>query len=283
MLVLIAAGASGCQVKTAVTIDAGSGGQGSVGVILTLDHGAVEALGGRSALMAQLKDADLVAGGWSVSGPAAGPGSTVVITAEHPYKTLAEASQLVADLAGSGSASKRPFRLALLHRSNFWHVYTGLSGTVDLTCGLGCFGDSGLESSLGSPTGIDPAPLLAKAGVTPAQVFTFALDARLPGTVEHSNAESDRAGILSWTPQLGHVVILSATAEGWNWENLVPIIASLGLVVIVIVVATFVLWRFKRRKRRGGKKAPASGSPARRRGAHAKPHRSVIKSVTPRS
>jgi hypothetical protein len=270
-------------VKTVVTIDDDSGGKGIVGVTLTLDQGAVEALGGRSSLTAQLKDADLIASGWSVTGPAAGPGSSVVITAVHPYKTLAEASQLVADLAGSGATSKRPFRLALLHRSDFWHVYTGLSGTVDLTCGLGCFGDSGLESSLGSPTGIDPAPLLARAGRTPAQVFTFALDARLPGTVEHSNAASDRDGLLLWTPQLGRAVTLSATAEDWNWENLVPVIAGLGLVAIVIVVAAFGRWRFKRRRSRGGKKAPESGRRARRRGAHARPRRTVVKSVTARS
>jgi hypothetical protein len=279
-LLLLVATASGCRVNSVVTIDAGSGGQGRVGVTLTMDQAAVQAIGGRTALTAQLSDADLLAAGWSVTGPTTAPGSTVVITASHPYTTVTEASQLVADLAGSGPASSRPFRVALVHRSDFWHVYTDLSGSADLTCGLGCFGDSGLESSLGSSTGIDPAPLVAQADQTPAQIFGFALDARLPGSIQHSNASSDEGGLLRWTPQIGHDVVISATTEDWNWGDLAPIIAGIGLIVVAFLVAALVLWRSKRRKRKGRDDAAKSGRPSSKRGAHAKRRRGVIKSVT---
>ena len=266
-----------------VTVDAGSHGQGSVGVTLTLDQAAVEAIGGESALTAQLRDADLVAAGWTVTGPASGPGSRTVITATHPYTTLTEAGQLVADVAGSGPESKRPFRVALVHRSSFWHVYTDLSGSVDLTCGLGCFGDSGLESSLGSSTGVNPGPLVAQAGESPAQIFGFELDARLPGSVEHSNASSDERGVLRWTPQIGREVVLSATSEDWNWRHLAPIIAAVGLAVVALVVVALVLLTSRRRKRKAQRHGPKSGGPSSKRGMHAKRRRSVIKLVTSRS
>ncbi len=282
-VLLVMAAASGCRVDTVVSIDAGSGGQGRVGVTLTLDQAAVQAIGGRTALADQLSDADLVAEGWTVTGPRTGPGSTVVIAASHPYTTVAEAGQLLADLAGSGPASSRPFRVALSHRSNFWHVYTDLSGRVDLTCGLGCFGDSGLEKSLGSPTGIDPGPLVAQAGQTPAQIFGFAIDARLPGSVHRSTASSDEGGVLRWTPVMGRDAVISATTEDWNWDDLVPLLAAIGLVVVAILITAVMVWRSRRRKRKGRGDQTKSRRASSKRGAHAKGRRRVFKSVTSRS
>ncbi len=152
-------------------------------VSVSLDRSALAAIGGAPALAAQLQAADLRAAGWTVTGPAAGPGSTTVVSASHGYATPAEASALVADLAGSGpvGGAGRPFHVSVQKRHGFWQRRGRCcSGQVDLRCGVDCFGDSGLTSALGFPTGVNPASL-AGPGNQPDQVFTFSVDARLPG------------------------------------------------------------------------------------------------------
>ncbi len=280
LLLLIAL--SGCQVNTTVSVHAEANGSGTVAVKVTLDQSAVQALGGPSALASQLDVTDLQAAGWTVSGPSPGPSSSAVISASHAFSTPAEASQLVADLAGSGPASSRPFTLSISRRSSFWHVYTDLSGTVNLTCGLNCFGDSGLKASLGSPTGFNPAPLIARSHEAPGQVFSFALNARLPGSVASTNASSRDGGILTWTPQLGQTLVLSATTQTWNSGHLIAVFVLAGIFVLALVVLGAMMWRSRRRKRRrGDDDGPPSGR-SWRRGAHAK-RRSIAKAVTARS
>jgi hypothetical protein len=272
---------SGCQVNTVIAVHAQANGQGTVAAVVTLDQAAVQAVGGSSALSAQLDVADLEEAGWRVSGPSPGPGSSLVISASHAYSTPAEAGQLVADLAGSGPVGSRPFRLNITRRSSFWRVYTDLAGTVNLTCGLNCFGDSGLQSSLGSPTGFDPAPLIAESHQDPAQVFSFAVNARLPGSVASTNASTHEGGVLTWTPRLGHTMVLSATTQAWNWGHLIAIFVLAGIVLLVLIVLGAVLWRSRRRKRKGGDDGTPSGRSS-RRGAH-RARRSIAKAVTSRS
>jgi hypothetical protein len=273
---------SGCQVNTSISVHAEAHGQGTVSVKVTLDQSAVQALGGPSALASQLDVTDLQAAGWTVSGPSPGPNSSTVISASHAYSTPAEASQLVADLAGSGPASSRPFQLRISRRSSFWHVYTDLSGTVDLTCGLNCFGDSGLKASLGSPTGFNPAPLIAQSHQAPGQVFSFALNARLPGSVASTNASARDGGVLTWTPQLGQTLVLSATTQTWNSGHVIAIFVLAGVLVLVLIVLGVIMWRSRRRKRRKSDDEPPSGRPWRRR-AHANSKRSIAKAVTSHS
>ena len=156
---------AGCQVNTRIAIDAVAGGRGVVAVTVTLDAAAAAAIGGQG-------------GAWRPScrtrtwwqpdgrstGPTPGPGSTTVISASHPFATPAEASALVGELAGDRADGSRPFRLSVSRTASFWRTDTTLTGTVDLTCGLACFGDSGLDRALGSPVGVNPAPLESAAG-----------------------------------------------------------------------------------------------------------------------
>ncbi len=274
---------SGCEVNTVISVHAQSNGQGTVAVKVTMDQAAVQAVGGPSALAAQLDVTDLEAAGWKVGGPSPGTGSSTVISASHPYSTPAEAGQLVADLAGSGPAGSRPFKLNISRRSSFWHVYTDLAGSVNLTCGLQCFGDSGLQSSLGSPTGFNPAPLIAQSHQDPAQVFSFAVNARLPGRVAATNASANDRGVLTWTPRLGQTLVLSATTQEWNWDHLIAIFVLAGIVFLVLIVLGALKWRSRRRRRKGGDDGAPDGRSSRRGTHHAKARRSIAKAVTSRS
>lgn len=252
---------TGCRVSTRVTVDERSAGRGTIRVAVTLDRSALAALGGLSALSSDLDVTGLAASGWQVTGPSAGPGDGAVVTASHSFSSDAEAAQLASSLAGTGPASSRPFRFTLTNRTTFWHVYSRLSGTVDLTCGLDCFGDSGLKASTGNATGVDPGPLLG--GQNPAQIFSFNVQAHLPGGTPKSNAanQSGASGnrSLEWAPQLGRVTILSAETEGWNQGSvvLVSVLAGVALLAMVGLITTW-LWR---RRRRG----PGGAAHARRR------------------
>jgi hypothetical protein len=273
---------SGCQVNTVISVRAQANGQGTVAVRVTMDQAAVQAVGGSSALAAQLDVSDLEAAGWKVSGPSPGPGSSTVISASHAYSTPVEAGQLIADLAGSGPAGSRPFKLSISRRSSFWHVYTDLAGTVNLTCGLNCFGDAGLQSSLGSPIGFNPAPLIAESHQDPSQVFSFVVNARLPGRVASTNASANDGGVLTWTPRLGQTLVLSATTQDLNWDHLIPVFVLAGMVLLALIVVGSLMWRSRRRRRKGGGDGPRAARSL-RRGAHARTRRSIAKAVTSRS
>jgi hypothetical protein len=246
---------SACQVQTQVVLDATTASRGVVGVTVTLDAAATAAVGGRAALAAQLQDADLVAAGWTVRGPSAGPGSSTVISASHPYTDLAEAGALVGEVAGSttGTASGRPFSLTLSEHDSFWQRDTRLSGEVNLSCGLGCFGDAGLQKALGSATGVNPTEAAQAAGEQPDQVFGFTVTAELPGQVERSDAAVQHGRTLQWDPRLGQVLLLSATTRSWRLARMVGI--GVAGVVVLMALAGGLWWRWRRRRRRRRRQA----------------------------
>jgi hypothetical protein len=217
---------------------------------VSLDRPALAAVGGLKALTAELQDADLTAAGWTVTGPVPGSDGGAAVSARHDYTSPAQASALIAELAGSGPAEGRPFRLSLARQRSFWRTETVLSGTVDLTCSLACFGDSGLTSALGFPTGVDARSLAAAAGQSPDRVFTFSLDTRLRGSVIKSNAVSLPGGGLQWTPRLGQRLQLAAVVRTWNTGHIVAVsVIAGGLLLICVGLVIFWWWRRRRRRR----------------------------------
>jgi hypothetical protein len=240
---------SACQVNTRISVDAAPGGGGVVAVTVSLDAAATAAIGGRDALAAQVQDADLVKAGWTVTGPSPGPGSSTVLTASHTYDTPAQASALVGELAGTGTSGVRPFQLSVSTHRGFWRTDTTLTGKVDLTCGLACFGDAGLKTALGFPTGVNPGPLTSTAGEQPDRVFTFSLGARLPGSLVSSNATALPDGTLQWTPKLGQTQELAAATRSWNRSRIVGFATAAG-VLVLILLAWFVYWWWRRRRRK---------------------------------
>jgi len=246
----VALGLTGCQVNTRVSVDEVAGGRGVIQITVTFDPSATAAIGGSSALADELQDADLTATGWVVRGPLPGPHSTTVVTATHPFATLTQASVLVEELAGGGPASQRPFRLALTAQHGFWRSQTTLTGAVDLDCGLACFGDSGLTHVLGYPTGVNPGPLVGAAHEQPAELFTFSVGARLPGSLVTTNAATHQGGTLEWTPRLGQSIELTAVTRVWNRGRIVTAAIAAGAAVLVVVGALALWWRARRRRRR---------------------------------
>ena len=238
----------GCRVDTRVSVLDRGGGHGTVSVSAAFDRQALQALGGESGLAGQLSTSDLTAAGWTVSGPSPTAGGGATVTVSHGYSNSAEASRLLAEVAGTGPASSRPLQLTVSSHGDFFHNRQTISGRIDLTCGLSCFGDQGLQASLGNPNGVATAPLVQQAGQQPGQAFGFSFGAHLPGSVDSTNARSRNRSGLTWATPLGKVTEVSATSESLNTGHIVLIAVLGGLVVVAVLVALIFLWR-----RRGGK------------------------------
>ena len=246
---------SACSATARIGIDANANGTGMVAVTVTLDRQAVATVGD---VAAQLQTSDMTAAGWQVSTPAHGPNGSEILRATHPFSSFAQVGPLVDQVAGNGPPASRPFQFALTRHHGFWTTTTRFRGTVNLACGLGCFGDPGLASQLGTSTGINPAAVQAETGMVPAQVFHFQVVLRLPGGATSTNATTRSAGSVGWQPVFGQVSHLLAVTQSTNTQAVAEVAAAAAVVVVgllVIVVVAVV-------RRRGGGR--------RRRGAHVK-------------
>jgi hypothetical protein len=258
LLVAAAALLSGCQVDTAVSVTATPAGTGAVAVSVTFDKSAVAALGGSASLESGLDLSGLGPEGWVVEPPRSVPDGGVVLRASHQFATPEQAGVLLADLAGSGPAAQRPFHLVLSQSKSFWHVYERLRGTVDLECGLACFGDPGLRSALGSSTGVNPASLGAGSTSSAGRVFRFLLEATLPGKVSSTNALTPQGaapssiGTQHWQPALGQVTEVDLVTQTWNRSSvrLVVVASSLVVLALLSLLAWLVVRRWRRRRGR---------------------------------
>jgi hypothetical protein len=234
---------AGCGVQTRVDITARSNGSGVVVVLVTLDRSATAAVGD---VAGQLRSADLGRAGWSVHTTAGTSGSTV-IRASHAYATPAQAAALVADIAGTGPASRRPFRLALTRSTDWWRSTTEVRGVADLRCGLDCFGDAGLTTALGQATGVSPGAPSAQR-----RDFTFALQLTLPGTVGPTDATLRSGHSLLWTPVLGQRTLLLATTASLEVGHVAITAVAAVVVVLVMPVVLFLVVRHRWRRPRPG-------------------------------
>jgi hypothetical protein len=263
----VALATAGCQVHTQVDIQTKSNGTGQVDVSVTFDHAAAVAVGD---LTSQLRTSDLRAAGWTITGPFSAAAGTTVVEASHRFSDLEQASAIVAEIAGSGPAQQRPFRLTLRRTTDWWASHTVLSGVADLRCDLACFGDPGLTKQLGTPTGVTvPTPSKSR------QDFTFGVQVTLPGTIQSSGVATRAGDALRWRVPLGSRTVLAATTSTLDETHIVEtaVAAGVGLVMLVLVTV-FGRRRFRRfRARRRDRRAI-------RRGRHAKGSATVNGSAT---
>jgi hypothetical protein len=234
--------ATGCQVNTQINVDTQANGSGTVDVVVTLDRAATQAVGD---VKSQLQTSDLVAAGWSVTGPVAGTDGSTVLEATQAFATPAQASSLVAEIAGTGTPGTRPFQLSVLSHKTWWSTRTRLVGRADLTCDLACFGDSGLVSQLGTSTGVDPGTVASQE-----EDFTFGLSVTLPGKLQSSNAASSVGHQQNWAPKLGEQTVLSATTSSPDGTHLAEAIGAGAFVVLALIVGLLVALIRRRRRRR---------------------------------
>ena len=186
-------------------------------------------------LARQLRVEDLEGAGWEIAGPEPADGGGVTLRVSRHFSSADDAARALEELSGVGG----PFStLHLARERGLWKTKTVLSGTVDLTAGLGAFGDPALAGKLGAPNlGLDPAALERDLGKPLAQAVHVEVVGRLPGSVR-SNAPSTRAGAAVWPVTLGGVSKLSASSEAWNGASVVfgglALVSALALLVVLV-------------------------------------------------
>jgi hypothetical protein len=200
-----------CEVRTDVTVHAGTDGAGSVAVSVTLDKEAA------AQMTAQPRWSDLIRAGWRVHA-AAHVRDSVVYRVEKPFRSPEEAGRVIAEVTGAAG----PLRdVVLTHRRSLLRSRTRLTGTLDLTAGAASFGDPALTKLLGGkPIGVD-GPKAAQVD----QALRFQVTAALPGRTS------------TWTARSGQRVAIVAAAEGWNVDRIAfAAVAVLALAAFAVSV-----------------------------------------------
>lgn len=248
-----------CGARVDVSVAVARAGSGSVTVEVQLAPGTAGAI---EDLQTGLPVADLRRAGWAVDGPRAGPSGTTVVSATHHFSMLSQLPTLMADIAGSGPAGGRPFRLAVAEQKGALKDSFQASGTVDLRCSLSCFADPALAARVGYPLGAPPAEISKLIGASPARAVTFGFRLSLPGRRTSPGLREARgSSVLALSPALGDATHVVASTESVNVAFLQRLVAavSAGALVVLFTAAWLLLRRrrWRRRSRRAG--VPVTG------------------------
>jgi hypothetical protein len=244
---------TGCQVTTSVAVRVGHGGSGQVTVAVSFDRAARAAVGG---VRSQLRDSDLLAAGWTEA-TTSGPDGSTVVTIVHGFSHPWQIPGLLAELGRSPDGRHLPlFRLEVHQTSTFFHTTTTATGRVDLSCGLDCFADPGLQRDYGSAFGVDAGTLAGPHGAAvAARTFRFAFGLTVAGRVISTDASS-RHPSLRWTPALGRSTPLAVTATAIDSRHVAETTAASGLTIAglaVVILIVVIGLRRRRRSRAGGR------------------------------
>jgi hypothetical protein len=217
---------TGCNLSLAVNVDAHADGSGTVTAQVTLDKEAAERLahaGGR------LEADDLRKAGWKITGPTDRKDGGAVLTATKGFNTPDELTAVIDEVAGP----RHPLRDFKLRRErSFARTRTAFSGVVDLTGGVGAFGDDRLREQTGADAGVDTAELERQAGVAINKFFTIHVAVRLPGAAS-SNAPSRAGNGAVWRPKLGERAVLTAAGSAVDTTR-VALLGMSGAAVLAL-------------------------------------------------
>ncbi|HSS10288.1 MAG TPA: hypothetical protein VLL25_10400 [Acidimicrobiales bacterium] len=187
-----------------VDVEVKADGSGTVTVTAQLDQEAAQSV---PDLAAELRTADLVQAGWRVDGPRPVVGGGLLVAASKPFRTPAEAEQVIAEISGPNG----PFHdLHISRQRSLLATRTTVRGTIDLTCGLQCFSDPALQQQLAG----------ANLG---SGTFAFGVAVHLPGKTA------------SWQPKLGEKTPVMVSSRMWDGTRIVLLLVGAAVVVLVLI------------------------------------------------
>ena len=186
-----------CRLEVHVGLDVESDGSGEVTVGVSLDDDAVRRAGGN--LDERIEVDDLVATGWTVTGPAKEDDGLTWIRASKPFGTPEEAGAVMAEINGPDG----PFRdFEVTKERSFATTTWQFAGTVDFQRGLEAFSDPALAAALGGqPLGETVEQIEQRLGDSLERLVGIEVAVRLPGKIT-SNAPLEASNGARWEPGL---------------------------------------------------------------------------------
>jgi hypothetical protein len=232
---------AGCQLRVHIGITVKDDGSGTVAVGVGLDEDALKRAGA-------LELDDLLATGWTVTGPTVEADGLHWVRATKPFANPHEAGEVAAEIAAKGG----PFKdFAVVRDQGFATTRYRFTGTVDFTAGLETFGDKDLAGQLdGEPLGESIAAIEKRLGDSIDRLVQVEVAVRLPGAVT-SNAPLQADNGAKWKPGIGDgAVHLEAQGDRRNIAVLIwsAIAVAAGIGLLVLLIVRVVRWRRRRRR-----------------------------------
>jgi hypothetical protein len=216
-----------CRVDSTVSITVERDGSGTLAVAVTADSDVVEQV---PRLSTDLDFSDMVASGWTVTGPEATEDGGLRVLLSHAFDNETQASALLTQINGN----RGPFRDVRITREGKSRDSTWkLTGRLEVTGGLQAFADDQLLQVVGAT----PYEATVKdAGLDLGKAVSLQVNAVLPGKVQSTTGVA-QDGVLTWRVATdGTPVDLSTTT------NEVDVAGTIGGILSFVARALLFLW-----------------------------------------
>lgn len=258
LVALALVGLCACRVDAMVEVTVDASGAGQVRVEALADSELVAAAP-RIAEAAHF--ADLLAAGWTVTGPEPTATGGLRVELVHTFATVAEAEALLASINGPGGPL---VGVTLTRTTTATRTEVVLAGTLRMTGGTDAFADADLVAAVGATP---YAEEMAATSATLADVFGMRFRADLPGDVS-TPAGKDEGGAVSWdVPLDGSAQVIQASGvrsrNDGRWWRLGANAALVSLIVWVAVAVAFLTYVTVARRRAVRRLAPRAPSGSR--------------------
>ncbi len=218
---------SACRVDSTISLKVNPNGSGSVTAVITADK---ELVTKTESLKSDLRTDDLKSAGWKIGKLLPTADGGLSLTIEHPFRTPAEATEVLAQINGS----RGPLQQVLVARSgketkSTWKI----SGKLEVNGGLSAFADDATIKLLGDAP---YAAELAASGLDLGKAVGITFEAALPGKVDTTTGLQE-AGVITWrVPMDGSSTDIATTSTN------VAVGSSVARVGRVVILALLVLW-----------------------------------------
>ena len=218
---------SACRVDSTISLKVNPNGSGIVTAVITADK---ELVAKTESLKSDLHTDDLKSAGWKIGKLLPTTDGGLSLTVEHPFRTPAEATEVLAQINGS----RGPLKQVALSRSgkdtkSTWKI----SGKLEVNGGLAAFADDATIKLLGDAP---YAGELAASGLDLGKAVGITFEATLPGKIDTTTGLQS-TGTITWrVPMDG-----SSTDIATSSTN-VAIGSSVARVGRVVILALLVLW-----------------------------------------
>ena len=258
--------ASACRVDTAVQVEVGDDGSGTVTVVVNADADAAIRV---PEFVRGLRLDDARDAGWTVEGPVSRADGGVQIRAAKRFESASQLPQVLEEIAGKGVIFSD---VVLEQTRSFAETSYSFRATINPTPPLGAFSDGALaEIFEGQPFGRPLEDLIAEAG-RPEDSLGLEFSLTMPGAEDSLIASGDPAGegeavapevdgsAATWRLSYGDPSVTVGASTAFEdtvaplWRN-IAIVAGIAFGVVLLGIAAAWIVTLVRAPRGRGRRA----------------------------